>query len=367
VAGNYPVPGYSHLATARPQGANLAAGQVDVREVNATLLRVLDAVGAALGKTVVIFSGYRTSQYSASVGGFAGDPHTRGIAADATIDGRPIGSYPGAVALIHRFGARSGATDFSYKGSPDPAHVDLVTSTGAVSNAAAATKSSIDSPDTFWYAVETKLGLPHTRSTHDFLVAWSQVEGTKAQYNPLATTLRQPGSTSFNSVGVQNYPTPEAGVQATADTLKGYPAVLAVLRGKASAFGNGALNSDLNKWVTGRSGNTQATPYVASLLRNYQGNPSGKSAADWFSGTGGIGSVAHAVAAPFEAVMSVGQFLGKLTDPSYILRGLQVVAGAVLVLVGIGLLVRQVALAADLPDPVSLAASAASKGVVPIE
>lgn len=50
-------------------------------------------------------------------------------------------------------------------------------------------------------------------------------------------------------------------------------------------------------------------------------------------------------------VSSVAGFLGRLTDPSYILRGLQIVAGAVLALVGVGLLVRQVALAADLPDP----------------
>lgn len=65
------------------------------------------------------------------------------------------------------------------------------------------------------------------------------------------------------------------------------------------------------------------------------------------------------------AVVSVGDFLAKLTDPHYILRGLQILAGAVLVLAGIVLLTRQVALAADLPDPVGLAAAAASKGAIP--
>lgn len=50
------------------------------------------------------------------------------------------------------------------------------------------------------------------------------------------------------------------------------------------------------------------------------------------------------------AAISIGDFLGKLTDPNYILRGLQVIAGAVLVLVGVVLLTRQIALAADLPD-----------------
>jgi hypothetical protein len=64
-------------------------------------------------------------------------------------------------------------------------------------------------------------------------------------------------------------------------------------------------------------------------------------------------------------VSSVGDFLGRLTDPSYILRGLQVIAGAVLVLVGLGLLVRQVALSADLPDPAGLGAKAVASGAIP--
>lgn len=60
------------------------------------------------------------------------------------------------------------------------------------------------------------------------------------------------------------------------------------------------------------------------------------------------------------AVTTVGDFLGKLVDPHYILRGLQVVAGGGLVLVGTVLLARQVALAADVPDPAGLAAKTAS-------
>lgn len=58
------------------------------------------------------------------------------------------------------------------------------------------------------------------------------------------------------------------------------------------------------------------------------------------------------------AVSSVGDFIGRVTDPSYILRGLQIVAGAVMVLAGVVLLLRQVALANDLPDPVGLASKA---------
>jgi hypothetical protein len=366
VAGSYPVPGYTHLATARPQGgpAQLGLGAIDVQNVSARLLATLNAVGARLGKTVTIFSGYRTDAYSQQVGGFAGDPHSRGIAVDATIDGQPIGNFPGAVALIHSFGARSGATDFSYQGKPDPSHVDLVGSTGAsgafppgrsgaVSEGAAATGSSINSPDTFWYAVETKLGLPHTRPVHDFLQGWANVEGTKARFNPLATTLTQPGATNFNSVGVKNYPTPDAGVQATADTLKQYPHLLAALKSPSyMAFDTPAVRMDLNRWQSGKQGNGAVTPYTRSIMLQYQGNPSGKSASDWFSNAGS--GVTDAIGGAVGDVLAVPKFLAKLADVHNILRGLQVLAGAVLVLVGVVLLARQVGLAADVPAPSAL-------------
>lgn len=66
-------------------------------------------------------------------------------------------------------------------------------------------------------------------------------------------------------------------------------------------------------------------------------------------------------------VEDIGSFLGRLSDPAYILRGLQIVAGAVLVLVGVVLLTRQVALAADLPDPIAAGASAVEKvPIVPV-
>jgi len=56
----------------------------------------------------------------------------------------------------------------------------------------------------------------------------------------------------------------------------------------------------------------------------------------------------------------IGSFLGKLTDPSYLLRGLQIVAGGALVGTGLLLLARQVALAADLPDPAKAVPAAAT-------
>jgi len=51
------------------------------------------------------------------------------------------------------------------------------------------------------------------------IVAWEMQEGTAAAHNPLDTELPLPGSTNFNSVGVQNYVSLEQGLQATALTL----------------------------------------------------------------------------------------------------------------------------------------------------
>jgi hypothetical protein len=359
VAGTYPVPGFTHLATARPQGGpdQLGLGAIDVKNVSSRLLAVLDTVGARLRQTVVIFSGYRTDAYSQSVGGFAGDPHSRGIAVDASINGQPIGNFPGAVALIHSFGARSGASDFSYQGKPDPSHVDLVGSTGSTTGAsgaltegAAATGSAINSPDAFWYAVETKLGLPHTRPVHDFLQGWANVENTKARFNPLATTQTETGATNFNSVGVKNYPTPDAGVQATADTLKQYPHVLAALKSPSyQAFDSPAVRMDLNRWQSGKQGNGAVTSYTRSIMLQFQGNPSGKDATDWLSYDGN--NLGGDVASALGKITGL-DYLSKLFDVHNILRGLQVLAGAVLVLVGVVLLARQVGLAADVPTSI---------------
>jgi len=59
-------------------------------------------------------------------------------------------------------------------------------------------------------------------------------------YNPWDTTLQEPGSTTYNSVGVQNYPDWQTGIKATVDTLLdsspsyGYAAIVQALRSGAS-------------------------------------------------------------------------------------------------------------------------------------
>ena len=88
------------------------------------------------------------------------------------------------------------------------------------------------------------------------MVAWQAAENTQARWNPLATTLPMPGSTEFNSVGVQNYTSLSQGVQATILTLKqgassyGYGPVMTLLIHCAPARATAAaINASL--WCHG--------------------------------------------------------------------------------------------------------------------
>jgi hypothetical protein len=72
-------------------------------------------------------------------------------------------------------------------------------------------------------AVLTRLGVPVTPANVTAMVAWAAAEGgnwhNTAHYNPLGTTLREPGSTSMNSVGVQSYVSWDSGISATVSML----------------------------------------------------------------------------------------------------------------------------------------------------
>jgi hypothetical protein len=65
-------------------GTNYAVGEEPV------IAARLDALGRALQLHLIGISGYRTPQHSVEVGGFADDPHTRGIASDTPgVEGVP--------------------------------------------------------------------------------------------------------------------------------------------------------------------------------------------------------------------------------------------------------------------------------------
>jgi hypothetical protein len=80
------------------------------------------------------------------------------------------------------------------------------------------------------------MGAPDCRANRVVTIAWQAQEGTVAAWNPLATTHRMPGSTDFNSVGVQNFTSLAQGLQATLETIEngwevyGYGAIIRSMR-----------------------------------------------------------------------------------------------------------------------------------------
>lgn len=115
-----------------------------------------------------------------------------------------------------------------------------------------------------------------------FLEAWKKAEGTAAAYNPLATTLTAPGSSDFNTTGVQNYATANDGIAATAKTLlAGYPHIVGTLRAAdpGAISSNTGIWADLNRWVSGKSSPTDSA-YVQTISKIFFGE---KGANDWTS------------------------------------------------------------------------------------
>lgn len=113
----------------------------------------------------------------------------------------------------------------------------------------------------------SRIDAPQCRDNLVVVVAWQVAEGTAAAHNPLATTHDMPGSTDFNSVGVQNFPTVEAGLEATVATLRngattyGYGAILDALARCASVRTTAeAINA--SAWCRGCAGGL----YVLNVL-----------------------------------------------------------------------------------------------------
>jgi hypothetical protein len=108
----------------------------------------------------------------------------------------------------------------------------------------------------FAHDLLTRLGLPQTSDNMRALVAWQSAEGTAAAFNPLATTRSsgQPGESQFNSVGVKNFGTYDAGLQTTIAALQNglYGPILGALQqgNSAQAVAQAVANS---RWGTGQA------------------------------------------------------------------------------------------------------------------
>lgn len=96
-------------------------------------------------------------------------------------------------------------------------------------------------PFTWAQALLQDLGMPVTPANLAAVTAWEMAEGghwhNSAHYNPLNTTMREPGATSMNSVGVKSYTSWAQGLTATVATLHdGYYAnILAALQNGTDA------------------------------------------------------------------------------------------------------------------------------------
>lgn len=274
------------------------------------------------------------------------------------------------------------------------------------SDRAGATSSSSSSSggSVVWStALLNLLHAPLTPQNYQFVNQWATREHnggpalSDGSNNPFFTTAGAGGTVGplrsglfpeWNSIGVAKYPTLGIGVYANALHIGSqYPAIARALRsGNPGAYaGDPSFQHELTTWSGGGYAGFSAIPAAAGpvgpTLDTHQmmvdvgnaitGKPvhSGGGGVTGFvkglpgdvvSGVGDIAGGANSIARHIPGVAQaegIASFLGKLTDPSYILRGLQIVAGAGLVATGATLLVRQIALASDLPDPVAAVAS----------
>ena len=150
-----------------------------------------------------------------------------------------------------------------------PSSSDLL-KTGNASNTSSPSKSVSTSVSgtgnqaEFATSLLTGLGAPLTESNVKALTTWMRFEGghwkNSAKYNPLNTTLKVPGATSMNSVGVKAYANWDEGIQATISTLtgskadaRGYTAIVNAL--KAGTDPNSVLDAVNNSaWLSGKTG-----------------------------------------------------------------------------------------------------------------
>jgi hypothetical protein len=130
-------------------------------------------------------------------------------------------------------GAAAGSSDFATA----LAEAQTATGAGAANGTVPASGGALNRAgvDPVQWAKDflTRLGAPITASNVQAITAWEQAEGTKASYNPLATTQSGfAGETQFNSVGVKNYMSYQDGLDANVKVINNglYTNILAALQ-----------------------------------------------------------------------------------------------------------------------------------------
>jgi len=115
------------------------------------------------------------------------------------------------------------------------------------------------SPESWARALLGYLGMPVTSQNLTAITSWELAEGghwfNSARYNPLDTTMPEPGATVMNSVGVKAYTSWAEGFTATIATLRNglYDPILAALRKGDDAVAVAAAVAS-SPWGTGAFG-----------------------------------------------------------------------------------------------------------------
>lgn len=81
------------------------------------------------------------------------------------------------------------------------------------------TNFSYEESDEMYKKILEGISAPVTENNITYMRAWRRAEGGRATFNPFNTTQKYKDATNYNSFGVKNYPTMEAGIEATVKTL----------------------------------------------------------------------------------------------------------------------------------------------------
>lgn len=217
---------------------------------------------------------------------------------------------------------------------------------------AAKVNYNIETPEEFAKSLLAYNGWPETQSNINYLVAWEAAEGgnwnNTAAYNPLNTTLQTSGSANTtidtgNGVYVQSYPTWQAGIQATSQTLNSgqYNAIVSALQnGNASSSfaSSSAMTSQISQWGTNVStiGTVLGTPgAVAQYGATTSSTSAPGSAADSGSLMGACNKQQCIIKIPLLVTSTCGL---DQCQARALVSGLIVLAGAVTLLVGVAVL-----------------------------
>lgn len=116
--------------------------------------------------------------------------------------------------------------------------------------------------DAFYAEVLRRIGAPVNSATMQFMKLWQRFEGASATYNPFNTAMPVAGATSYRGMNVKNYPTREAGIEATVKTFTqrnakayGYHRIVTALRASNPAQAIQALIN--SSWASGHYGATR--------------------------------------------------------------------------------------------------------------